>query len=79
MFFACRNNRCLAQKVQLSNSLTAGTVAYGLSALPIGIFFDQFGLRTTRTVLVYVVSQFCRLKFQFSLLGKIETVTEKLY
>ena len=43
---------CLRQKVRMTDAYTIGTVAYGLLAFPLGLFFDKFGLRITRTFLM---------------------------
>ena len=41
---------CKEQKVALSLSYTVATVSHGVFALPIGLFFDRYGLRMTRTI-----------------------------
>ena len=41
---------CTEQKVRLSLSFTVAVVSFGVAAFPTGMFFDKFGLRTTRTV-----------------------------
>ena len=48
--FTKHPNRCTKQKVQLSVSFTVGIVCFGLGGLPLGLFFDRFGLRMTRTM-----------------------------
>ena len=41
---------CKEQKVALSLSYTVAMVSHGVFALPIGLFFDRYGLRMTRTI-----------------------------
>ena len=43
---------CLAQKVQMSLAYTLACIGYGSIGFPLGIFFDTFGLRMTRVILV---------------------------
>lgn len=46
------NTRCQEQKIRLLLPYTVIVVVFGVTALPIGLFFDRFGLRTTRTIAV---------------------------
>ena len=45
------NVQCLAQRLALTQGYTVGMGVFGLCAMPVGYFFDKFGLRPTRTLL----------------------------